>query len=636
MNTVTDLFSSSWTEALGWTLLHSLWQSLLCAVIVIVVLRYIPSRLSNLRYAMATGGLLLIFLVSAGTFLHLNSAAFSISNETKKNIHTSTSFSVASYEYQSFQGLLTEVKSFIQSNIPFIVLIWSVGALLFSLRVFSGWWYTKKLRGNAIQLQNEWSQRVQQLAARLSITRYIMLAESAHIHAPVVIGYLKPMILIPLGMCSGLSTEQLESIFIHELIHIRRGDYFVNMMQSFLEALYFFNPFVWIVSGIMRREREHCCDDAVVKVNGNALAYAHALANLEEVRLSISGLALSLAENKKQLLNRIKRIMEKSVKSYSGRERVAPAVLLIIGLICASWLTIQSGKSEKDLAQQYKFDNEQSVAADTTIKEKSARYYRKKVTTMGEDGKPNDEIIEEFEGDEELRPMFPPDFDFEIPPIPDLADMADMEVLLPPMPDFDFIMDTIPFPVKQWDGDRDWDEFSKEFERNFKAKFGDFYQNHETELKNMMEEVERKFDREFDEEWTAKMETFALKHEELARRHAEKFEQNKDLWALQEEHKKKFEQDLRRWEEKEGTHLHKLEKNIKAMEENMKVFEKELTTQLIKDGYIDKDERINTMRWDDDGTIEINDKKIKPTDQQKYNDLHQRYLKKRTAPHRVE
>lgn len=644
MNAITDLFSSPWIQALGWTLLHSLWQSLLCVMVVIMVLRCIPSRVSNIRYAVATGGLLLIFLVSTGTFLHLNTTAFSITGETEKSLHQTISIPTNAYEYQSFRGLFIEIKSLIQSNIAFIVFIWSVGALLFSLRVFGGWWYTRKLRGNAIEIENEWSQRLQKLAAHLGINQIISLAESSHIEGPVVIGYIKPMILIPIGMCSGLSVEQLESIFIHELIHIRRGDYFVNMIQSFLEALFFFNPFVWILSGIMRREREHCCDDAVVKVYGNALAYAHALATLEEVRLSRSGLALSLAENKNQLLNRIKRIMEKSVKSYSGRERIVPVALLVIGLICASWLTIQSGKSEKDLVSQSNPVNEQTVVSDTTIKEKSARYSKKKVTTIGEDGNPEEEIVEEVEGDEELLlglnfgiPPIPPvpNIDIAIPSV-SIRDMYDMNmnIAVPPVHALPYLnfpfsaqfkipaqfkMDTIPLP-KHW-GDRDWEEFGREFEKNFKERFGDFYEKHDEELKSMMQEMEHKFGHQFDEEWDLKMENLAFKQEELARMQAEKLElHSKDNWEQHEEQMKRLEKDMKHWEEENAFHFEELEKNMRAMEENMKIFEKELRVQLIKDGYIGADEKINSIQVTDEN-IEINGKRINASDQKKYKEL---------------
>src|SRR5204862_7511696 len=107
---------------------------------------------------------------------------------------------------------------------------------------------------------NDWSNIVQQLARQLHIDRVIPLAQSAHINAPLVIGYIKPVIMIPVGMFSGLSPEQIETIFIHELAHIKRHDYFINVLQSIIEALFFFNPFIWIVSNIIRREREYCCD----------------------------------------------------------------------------------------------------------------------------------------------------------------------------------------------------------------------------------------------------------------------------------------------------------------------------------------------------------------------------------------
>ncbi len=181
------------------------------------------------------------------------------------------------------------------------------------------------------------------------------------------------MILIPIGMCTSLSTEQLETIFLHEIAHIRRKDYLINLLQLVVEAIYFFNPFVWIVSGIMKREREHCCDDAVVQLHGNAKAYAHALATLEELRLSKVGLSLSLAENKNQLLNRVKRLMEKSVKNYSSRERIIPALLLVIGLICASWISTHTSKTELSSVNPDKL----FVASDTIKKNKKTKVNKK-------------------------------------------------------------------------------------------------------------------------------------------------------------------------------------------------------------------------------------------------------------------
>jgi beta-lactamase regulating signal transducer with metallopeptidase domain len=202
---------------------------------------------------------------------------------------------------------------------------------------------------------------------------------------------------------SGLTTQQVEAIFIHELTHIKREDYLLNLIQSITEAIYFFNPFVWIISSIIRREREHCCDDAVIRSGGNAIAYVRALAHLEEHRMTQTTLALSAIGTKNQLLNRIKRIMEKSVAKNSIRERLIPAMLLIIGIVCASWVTI----STKDKVQSsHNLSN--LVESDTTIKKKnmrSATYSRKRVVSTSPDGTPHEEIAEDFAGDEELRSM---------------------------------------------------------------------------------------------------------------------------------------------------------------------------------------------------------------------------------------
>ncbi|HEX6892658.1 MAG TPA: M56 family metallopeptidase, partial [Chryseolinea sp.] len=452
---VTQIFSSPSIHALGWSLVHSLWQGLLSIIIALVVLRCIPSKWSSARYAVATVTLLVIFLTSLATFIYLNDSFEKYPDASATTAYYTYPVENAGQRNPYFSGLLQTFTSTLQDYLPFIVLSWGVGTLLFSFRLFGGWLTIKRLKASAIAVDGQWNERMGYLAHKLGIREVVLLGESAIAQAPIVIGYFKPMILIPVGMFSGLSTEQLETIFIHELIHIRRRDYLVNLLQSLLEAVYFFNPFVWIISGIIKREREHCCDDAVIALHGNPLAYARALTALEEVRLSRAGFALSLAENKNQLLKRIKRIMEKSVKPYSLRERIVPAILLITGLLCASWLTVQSGRSVQEENKPSTSD-QQTTSSDTTIRiEKSGRYYKKTVTTIGEDGKPHEEVVEEFDGDEDLRPLLAPmDLDITIPAIAAFPQIEMIEAI-PPVADFNFDMnialDTIPFPGPQFD-----------------------------------------------------------------------------------------------------------------------------------------------------------------------------------------
>ncbi|HMG91693.1 MAG TPA: M56 family metallopeptidase [Chryseolinea sp.] len=629
----TQFFSSPTIHALGWSLVHSLWQGLICVVVALVVLHCIPSKRSSARYAVATVTLLVIFLISLTTFIYLNDFFERAPVEGAASAYYAYPLENLEQENNYFGGLLQMFTSTLQNYLPFIVLCWGVGTLLFSFRLFGGWLTIKKLKASAVGVDAEWNERMQYLANKLGIREMVLLAESTVAQAPVVIGYFKPMILIPVGMFSGLSTEQLETIFIHELIHIRRRDYLVNLLQSLLEAVYFFNPFVWMISGIIKREREHCCDDAVIALHGNPLAYAHALTALEEVRLSRAGFALSLAENKNQLLNRIKRIMEKSVKPYSLRERIVPAVLLITGLVCASWITIQSGRSVKE-QNKPSVSFQQTTSPDTTIKiEKSGRYYKKTITTMGADGKPHEEVVEEFNGDGDLLPLSiseifdfplpiaaPMDINIAIPTIPAFPPMEMIDVM-PPIPAFNFDMnitlDTIPFPPgPQFDlrHDKDWEEFGKEFENHFRARFGDFYEKHEKEIEEMMKDIESRFDSRSMEEWAEHMHLKSLDAQ------LSQLQQQEEMASLQEEQVKSLEEQMERWSEDNEKNLEQLENQVKALEDSRLVFEKEFREQLIKDGYLKANEDIKSIEINDE-SIKINDKTIKDTDQKKYREI---------------
>ena len=379
MKAVLEFFDGSWPQILGFTLLHSVWEAFLVSAIVILVLRFIPNKFSTARYITASLGLMTIVLLSMATFIYLLGSSES-STTTNAIVQANALRMMPQTTLTPVGTYLDRANAFIHAYLPLFLMVWIFGTLLFSLRILTGLVYVEKLRHESTLLQNLWSDRIQQIARQLNINRLISLAESSAIHTPVIIGHLKPMILIPIGMCSSLSTEQLETIFLHEIMHIRRKDYLVNLLQIIVEAIYFFNPFVWIVSGIMKREREHCCDDAVVQLHGSANEYARALATLEELRLSKVGLALSLAANKNQLLSRIKRLMEKSVKNYSSREKIIPALLLVIGLICASWISTHTSKTELS-----SINPDRLIVASDTIKKNKKPKVNKKVDEVKRD-----------------------------------------------------------------------------------------------------------------------------------------------------------------------------------------------------------------------------------------------------------
>ena len=110
---------------------------------------------------------------------------------------------------------------------------------------------------------------------------------------PVVIGYLRPVILVPVGMLAGMPAAQVEAILLHELAHVRRRDYLANLLQTVGEGFLFYHPAIWWISSVIRSERENCCDDLVVEASGDAREYAAALAALEHTRLAADRAALA-------------------------------------------------------------------------------------------------------------------------------------------------------------------------------------------------------------------------------------------------------------------------------------------------------------------------------------------------------
>ncbi len=163
-----------------------------------------------------------------------------------------------------------------------------------------------------------------------------MLLESCLAEVPVVIGYLRPAILLPVGLLAGLPAAQVEAILLHELAHIRRHDYLVNLVQMFVEGLLFYHPAVWWLSAVIRAERENCCDDVVVATQGDAYGYAAALAALEE-RRAVSGDAV-LAANGGSLVKRIRRLLAPPEGPRAGLSPVLSAVLLTVTLVGAAAL----------------------------------------------------------------------------------------------------------------------------------------------------------------------------------------------------------------------------------------------------------------------------------------------------------
>jgi beta-lactamase regulating signal transducer with metallopeptidase domain len=334
--------STTIVQALGWTLVHFLWQGLVIAALLAAGLRIFRSGPAHYKYLAACAAMALMALALLVTFRLVLSQpeplpAITPISAKISTIETSTTFTLNQPTRTATPELRTTgFFERLDHLLPWLVLGWLAGVCALSCRLFLGWLQVRRLRRTATHpLPSPWPEKLAALAQRLGVNRSIQLLQSALIEVPTVIGWLRPVILLPASCLTGLTPGQLEAIIAHELAHIRRHDYLVNLLQSTIETLLFYHPAVWWVSRRIRDERENCCDDLAVEVSGDLVGYARALATLEELRPASAQLMLAAAGA--PLLQRIRRLAGQPERS-AGRASWPVAgivVLLVLGILTA-------------------------------------------------------------------------------------------------------------------------------------------------------------------------------------------------------------------------------------------------------------------------------------------------------------
>jgi beta-lactamase regulating signal transducer with metallopeptidase domain len=316
-------------QALGHALLHFLWQGSLLALLLWMVKRIGPAS-ARVRYAAASLIMLAMpvtLVVTVAQDLRSEQPVVSMVATVPSHVHapagTSREALIAALPTSSSSAGIS----------GWVVCIWIAGVLLLSLRAVGGWIRAQRLKRRVLRASGELEEMMTRLKRRLSISAPVRLYASAIVQVPTVIGWIQPYILLPVTTITGLSESQLRAILAHELAHIRRHDYLVNLLQTAIETLLFYHPAVWWVGKQMRIEREHCCDDIAVAVCGNAIEYAQALAELEQIRARIPGhIEPALAATGGDLLGRIRRLLgQQRSEDHPSRSlgTIAAAVLVL-------------------------------------------------------------------------------------------------------------------------------------------------------------------------------------------------------------------------------------------------------------------------------------------------------------------
>jgi uncharacterized protein (TIGR03435 family) len=330
VNTIQFLSSQPWVERLGWTLVHFLWQGALIAGLYSAARR---CARPNTRYILACVALSAMAAAPLITWSLMPS-----SNALPVSMHLTDRVPLAAATTHAAPVTLPEPVSSVQSApfLPWVVAVWLAGAIALWIRLIGAWIAAARIRSTLVRpAPPEWQQTLNRLRARVGVSRPVRLLISALVQTPAVIGWLRPVVLVPIGALAGLPCSQIEALLIHELAHIRRNDYLVNILQSVAEALLFYHPAVWWVSGHIRTEREMCCDDVAVSVTGDAFTYASALAEIESSRPA--HLQAALAANGGSLADRIRRLLGQSrpaSRTLPGAEAVVSAILLVATAYC--------------------------------------------------------------------------------------------------------------------------------------------------------------------------------------------------------------------------------------------------------------------------------------------------------------
>ncbi|WP_348260798.1 M56 family metallopeptidase [Telmatobacter sp. DSM 110680] len=326
-------------QAIAWTLIHFCWQAAAIALAYRVISAVIARKSSQTRYLAALSGLLLMLVCAAGTFaweMRSDGTPISIVDSTS-NLRATIAADLQSTETSGPATTEPREPFMLAIVLPWIDGLWLIGVFALSVRSLGGWWYLRRLRlASTTEAPSAVRAAFQRISATLGLHRSITLRLTEAIDSPMTMGTLRAIVLLPLSAVTSLGPDELEVVLAHELAHVRRADFFWNILQTIAETLFFFHPAVWWISSRIRHERELCCDDLALEICPNPFAYANALVRLEEQRSRHLRLALALDGHQSHLtlLTRVARILgEPMTRIPSRRLRPFSLAAAFTGLV---------------------------------------------------------------------------------------------------------------------------------------------------------------------------------------------------------------------------------------------------------------------------------------------------------------
>ena len=326
-------------KAFGWSIVNSLWQSALIYGALFIVLLSLPKLAAKYKHNLAFGAIVLMF-----AFFVYNFVSHIIKNMPTQNALSGVQKLEA---YQYFNNLPQSFSSKAEQYFPLIITFYLIGIALQLYVIVKGYSKLSKLKKDSLSaIPAHWKTIFETVTANLKINKSIQFHLSAIVNVPLVIGYLKPVVLFPIALVNQLDNDQVEAILIHELSHVRRNDFLLNLIKTAIETFLFYNPFVWMAGKFIHIEREHACDDLVLKITGKPLNYAHALLKLELLKDKTSpAYALAATGKSQNLYQRIKRITNMKTNYLNAKQQMAALTLGVACLFSIAWINPTAKKN---------------------------------------------------------------------------------------------------------------------------------------------------------------------------------------------------------------------------------------------------------------------------------------------------
>lgn len=635
MRLLNDWISESLLKALGWTLVHSIWQLILIATILWIVLRLAHRAKPALKYSMTVGALALSFVVAMGTFLYeLDSERASVQVFNAGDLEVFSNNQPAVQAGAEFEFGIQEATLWIDQNLSLLVNFWFLGVLLFLFRLVNSLSEIRSLReSSTIVTDFQLEKVVYRIAGKMGIKPNVQLRTTSSGVSPFTFGTFKPIILLPAGLLLQLSPAQLEAIIAHELAHVKRNDYLVNLLLSGLEVIFFYHPCYWWMNNALKELRENAADDLAIKAGIEPKDLATGLAQvLNFARQNPPELALSATKKRNPTLLRIKRMLGYQTENYPQTTIISIPMLLTLLLSVGLMANAQQDmpKPSAPLAANANATGlsatfaEAPIAPDTTgkIKAQAPKSHISNTMVFSDGGysyrifgdtliSGNDTIILSGKAKiayENLRdtdwadipvldlpsvPMFP--MDFEMAPFPDFdmeigmdMNILEMAPMIPMEPfNFDFAMES-PMPPMMFFSDttKMSKEESEKWAKEMAHKSKDWAKLAEVkaeELAKRSEEWAAKWE-EGEAERAAKIEAWQKDFEPKMKA----FEQKMKEWqSAQEPKMKEFELKMKEWEAIQKPKMEEFQKKMeiwqKEHQAKLQEFQKLIQSELNKD-----------------------------------------------------